>query len=184
MLVDLGSDAHKSSEHLALNPAGRIPVLTHAEGVLFESAAICLYLSEKHSNTQLLPASGTYPRALAYQWLMYLTNTLQAELMLCLYPYRHTTDESSADSIAAMQEQRLSEIFALLDNQLGDKQFLLGDSLSVCDYYLFMLLLWGEELIRPPISNSNLKRFLGTITNLKCVQRVCEKEEILLEPYK
>ena len=48
-LVDRISAAQKSDAYLALNPTGRIPTLVDDQTVLFESAAICLYLSEKRA---------------------------------------------------------------------------------------------------------------------------------------
>ena len=169
---------------MVLNPAGRIPVLTYEDHVLFESAAICLYLSEKYSNGNLLPASDSHSKALAYQWLMYLTNTLQAELMLCIYPTRHTTDEDHAASIVVMQEKRLVEILKILDHQIDGQRFLLGNHMSVCDFYLFMLLLWIDELSRPLLSQANLNQFLDTMADHDCVQHVCQKEGIRLDTYK
>ena len=61
---------HLQAGFLALNPAGRIPVLVDhgANIVLFESAAILLYLAQRSG--QLLD-SAPQPRWAAITWLMY-----------------------------------------------------------------------------------------------------------------
>ena len=83
VLVDTAVQAHKRPEYLKLNPNGLVPVLvdTAAPGgelVLYESAAICLYLADAHPRARLMPPLGSVQRAHAYKWLMWLTNTLQA----------------------------------------------------------------------------------------------------------
>ncbi|MFT7130003.1 MAG: glutathione S-transferase, partial [Gammaproteobacteria bacterium] len=80
VLVDRNTNAHKSADYLSLNPMGRIPALVDGDLVLLESAAICLYLCERYSGSALLPRSDSSERPLFFQWLMYLTSTLQSEL--------------------------------------------------------------------------------------------------------
>src|SRR4051812_4806431 len=80
VLVDRDKNAQKSPEYLKLNPNGRIPTLLDGEFVLYETAAICLHLVDRHPQAGLAPQVGTVERAEFYKWLIYLTNTLQAEL--------------------------------------------------------------------------------------------------------
>ncbi|MGH6639276.1 MAG: glutathione S-transferase family protein, partial [Polaromonas sp.] len=76
VLVDRAQDVHKTQQYLKLNPNGLIPVLTEGDLVLYESAAICLYLCDSHPEAGLAPALGTPERAHFYKWLIWLTNTL------------------------------------------------------------------------------------------------------------
>ena len=48
-VVDLRAGAQRDDAFLALNPQGLIPVLTHGDTVLFETAAIALYLVDRHA---------------------------------------------------------------------------------------------------------------------------------------
>ena len=86
VLVDRTRDAHKSESYLRLNPNGQIPVLVDGDLVLYEAAAICLYLADTSPQHDLLPAIGTAERAQAYKWLMWMTNTVQPALMVYFYP--------------------------------------------------------------------------------------------------
>jgi len=181
--VDRKSEAQKSKEYLALNPAGRIPTLVNDELVLFESPAICVYLAEKHPSSKLIPPIGTVDRAKFYQWMMYLTNTLQAELMVYFYPEKHTQDQSSVESIRQQQELRVTDIFELLDNEIGDNEFLVGNNVTACDYFLLMLAIWADEFDRPPLSFPKLAVYLRKLTKRDAVENVCRKESINLLPY-
>lgn len=78
VFVDRMQDAHKRPEYLKLNPNGTLPVLTDGDFVLYETAAIVLHLCDANPGAGLAPAPGTRGRSHFHQWLMWLTNTLQA----------------------------------------------------------------------------------------------------------
>ena len=84
VLVDRAADAHKRPDYLKLNPNGLIPVLTDGDFVLYETAAICLYLCDRYPAAGLAPDLGSAERAQFYKWLVWLTNTLQTALILSL----------------------------------------------------------------------------------------------------
>jgi glutathione S-transferase len=183
VLVDRKSNEQKSSEYLLLNPTGRIPTLSDNGTVIFESAAICLYLCEKHLELPLLPVVGSPERAKFYQWLFYLNSTVQPELMVYFYPQKHTNGGETKDIVIA-QEARITEMFSLIDNELQGKEFLVGSSITACDYFLFMLAHWASGFSQPPLSFNNLGRYLRNIAKREAVVSVCEKEGTSLEMYK
>lgn len=182
-LVDRSVNAQKSKEYMKLNPAGRIPTLVHDDLVLFESPAICIYICELDGSLEFIPPSGDPARPLFFQWLSYLNNTLQTEFMLWRYPEIHTTDAKGIEGIKAAQDSRLVSILTLLDNELDKRKFLLGDRVSACDHFLFMLALWCEKISRPPTSFGNIFRFMREMSQRAAVQRVCEVENIALSRY-
>lgn len=182
-LVDRTSNAQKSEEYLKLNPAGRIPTLVHDDLVLFESPAICVYICELDATSRFMPPLGHSNRPLFFQWLTYLNNTPQAEYMLWRYAEKHTTDTQSAEAVRAAQDLRLADILALLDDELGRKRFLLGDDVSACDHFLFMLALWCERISRPTSSFSNLLRFMRDMSLRPAVRKACDLENIALDRY-
>jgi glutathione S-transferase len=183
ILVDRKTNAQKSADYLALNPTGRIPTLVDGELIIFESAAICLHLCDQHPQANLAPKIGDPHRAEFLQWLFYLNATLQPELMVYFYPEKYTTDSNSKQAIFDAQETRITEMFALLDNALEGKDFLVGNSLSVCDYFLFTLSHWADEFKRPPLSFNNLGKNLRKLAKRTTVQEVCKVEGTNLDAY-
>ena len=181
--VDRKSNAQKSKEYLALNPTGRIPTLVKGNKTLFESPAICIFLAESHPQAKLIPPIGDDKRADFYQWMMYLTNTLQAELMVYFYPEKHTTDKATTDAIITAQQTRLADILSILDQQLTEQQYLLGEDISVCDYFLFMLAVWADELVKPPLAFTHLNGYLRRMAKLPAIIKVCKKEQLNLSDY-
>lgn len=182
-LVDRKADAQKSAAYLALNPLGRIPTLVHDGQVLFESAAICIYLAENHPETNLIPAIGDTARGEFFQWMMFLTNTLQSQFMSYFYPQRQTTEQANCDAIVAAQDLLIVESFALLDSTLAHREYLIGEELSACDFYLFMLCVWGDEVTKPPLAFEHLGRFLKKMATHQAIKTVCKKEGLSLDDY-
>jgi len=84
-LVDRKENAQKSAAYLQLNPGGVIPTLVDGEEIITETAAIMLHLADKFSSPAMIPALQTPERAQCYRWLIYLTNTVQAEFLHYYY---------------------------------------------------------------------------------------------------
>lgn len=184
VLVDRESSEQKSAGYLALNPLGRIPTLVDGDLVLCESPAICIYLAEKHAESNLMANASSPERAMLYQWMIYLTNTFQAELMVYFYPQRYLSEQGCIDDLMKSVEARLIEVLALIDSQLKKHEFLAGDALTVCDYFLFMLCVWADELKKPPLAFTSLSRHLKKIASLAEVRNVCRHENLCLSAYK
>ncbi len=182
-LVDRKSNAQKSSAYTRLNPTGKIPTLVKQPLVMFESAAICLYLAESHPSAKLIPNLDQPDRAKFHQWLMYLTNTLQAELMVYFYPEKLSSESSAVESILQNQQSRIADCLNTLNQALENQQYLIGDQLTVCDHFLLMLLIWADEVDTPPLKFENLKRFLQVMSKRESIVRVCEVEGIDLAAY-
>lgn len=182
-LVDRTAQAQKSADYLKLNPAGRIPTLVDtvfsekgAPLVIFESAAICLHLLERHPSSGLVPDLQSPQRSEFYQWLMYLNNSVQAELMLYFYPHNYSQDSSASEGIQQMAEQRVTQMFKLLDEKLQQSTFLIGEQLSVCDFFLFMVANWAAGFAEPPLQMKNLGRYLKMMAGLDCIKQAFANE--------
>ena len=118
ILIDRNKNAHKSPEYLELNPSGRIPTLIDGDLVLFETAAICLHLADRHPDAGLAPALGSIGRAEFYKWLIYLTNTLQTEILTYYYPDRLTDDDSATAQVKKHAEERIGGMLDIIDEVL------------------------------------------------------------------
>jgi glutathione S-transferase len=183
VLVDRKANAQKSAEYLRMNPSGRIPVLVDGELVVFETAAIVLHLLETRGPGALMPEQGTPERARFYQWLMYLTNTLQAEAHPFFYPDQHAVDEAGAAQVKARAQERWGEMFALLDRELAARgPWLLGASFSALDPYLAMVVRWGRFMKTPPRDLPHVGRLARAVAERPSWQRAMAQEG-LAPPY-
>jgi len=187
VLVDRALNRHKEPAYLRLNPNGLIPVLTDGELVLYETAAIVLHLADTHPQAQLAPPLATPQRAEFYKWLMWLTNTLQATLMVYFYPERWV-DEGNAAGAAQVKDHAHRKSLGLLD-QLETLlaghggPWLLGAGYSVLDAYAFTLCRWTRNFSRGRARElPQLGPYLQRMLARPAVQRVLAAEE-LSAPY-
>ena len=177
-LVDRAQHAHKAPDYLAMNPNGLIPVLVDGDLVLYEAAAICLYLADTHAPAGLAPVVGTPARAHFYKWLVWLTNTLQATLIVYFYPERWADD---ADAAAQVKAHAQAKVGAMLD-QLGAElarhggPWLLGAAFSAVDAYALMLCRWTRGFGRPARDLPQLGPYLQRVLARPATQRVFERE--------
>ncbi|MEZ9232503.1 glutathione S-transferase family protein [Vibrio amylolyticus] len=184
LLVDKKSNSQKSTEYLRLNPAGRIPTLVIGEQPIFESPAICMHLCELYPESGLMPKIGDPKRPLFYQWLAFLNNTLQAELMVRYYPHRHTNDEATIPNVVAAQDERIADALSIINDQLEHNKYLLGENLTACDYFLFMLAEWSLPIKKSPLEFKYLARYLKGLCDNPTIQAVCAIEEMDITPFK
>jgi glutathione S-transferase len=185
-LVDRKNGAHKAPEYLRLNPNGLIPVLFDGDLVLYETAAIVLHLVDTHPNANLAPRIGTTERAHFYKWLMWLTNTLQASLILYFYPERYVNEgnTTAANELKNNIQAKIGGYLQQLDDQLSShgKPWILGDQFSAVDVYTFMLCRWSRvftgDAAKPARKYRHLGPFLQKVLERDAVTRAIATEQL------
>ena len=181
VLTDTNADAHHRPEYLRLNPHARVPTLTDGDLVLYESAAICLYLCDRHPEAGLAPAVGSPARGAYYKWMVYLTNTIQPEQMMWFYTDRYVAPDQEA-TLKERLVDRTAEMFAKIDAELATRPYLLGDAFSVADIYLFMLSRWTRNMPKKARDLPHLGGLLARVMARPSVRDVFAIEGIG-EPY-
>jgi glutathione S-transferase len=183
VLVDRAKNGQKSKDYLKINPNGRIPALVDGELMLFEAAAIVLHLVDRHPEAGLAPEVGTPERAKFYQWLTFLTNSLQEELMIWQYPDRLTGDDAAATEVVKRgAEKRAGAYLDVIEQHLKTNgPLFLGETLSAADFYLVMLARWARPMSTPPRARPHIAKLLDMITALPAVRRAYEREGVTSE---
>ena len=191
VLVDRAVYAHKSPEYLKLNPNGLIPVLVQddmAGGagtplVLYETAAIVLRLCDTHPDAGLAPSLGSVDRAHFYKWLMWLTNTLQATLIVYFYPERWVTagNAAGAAEVKAAAETKIAGLLDQLDAELAKhgQDWFMGAHYTALDAYVFTLCRWTRNFASLPArGRPHLGPYLQRMLARPSVQRVMVAEQL------
>jgi glutathione S-transferase len=177
--LDIASRQHEQAAYKALNPNGRIPTLVHDGFAIFETAAICQYLSDLHPEAQLSPPVGMQLRGRYYQWLTYMTNTAQVGFIDWFHPDWTFADAADQAALKAQAEARLYRNFQVLDDGIGPTaSYMLGSSFSLCDIYLAMLTRWSRFLSKPMWQWANIERVVGATYTRPAFQRMMQKQGI------
>jgi glutathione S-transferase len=183
VLVDRAVNAHKQPEHLLLNPNGLLPVLVDGDLVVWETAAIALHLCDTHPAAGLAPRLGSPERAACYQWLMWLTNTLQAGLILYFYPERWMNEGNSAGAaeLKVQAQRRIGVLLDMLDAELArhGRPWFGGAAYSALDPYVFTLCRWTRNFSSAPARDRPmLGPYLHRVLARPAVQAVIAAEKL------
>lgn len=141
--VKLFAGEGRSPQFLAINPAGKLPVLVDGDLVLTESAAIVLYLAEKYG--KFLPADAK-GRAEVNKWLLFTVTELEQPLWRIakntnLYP---EAQRLAADIPLASQDFRAMADIA--EKHMQGRTYVFGDGVTIADFVLAYTLDWANEV--------------------------------------
>jgi glutathione S-transferase len=129
---------------LALNPAGKLPVLVDGDMVMTESAAIPLYLAEKYPEKGLIP-SNLADRAQMYRWMFFLVTEIEQPLWrITLNTFIYPEGERVAADIGNATRD-CKKMVAVFEQHMADRNFVVGDRLSVADCIAAFTLDWANE---------------------------------------
>ena len=148
--TDITDHKPRAPELLALNPNGWVPVLVYDGGTMHEASAITVFLTDRHPDAGLAPTYDDPLRGPFLQWLVYMSNTLQMAYQLTYYPWRFCDGPDHYPSAVARSCARLREIWGFMDQDIGDREWFVGDRFTAADVHLFMLTTWlSPELGHP-----------------------------------
>ena len=169
-------DKPRPPEQLALNPNGWIPVLIWGDQAMYECAAINIFLCDRHPEANLAPGIDDPERGLFLQTLVYFASSVQNAFQLTYYPQRFADKPEDEASAERRGVRRLRETWKVIDDQIGDNEWLLGKNFSAADIYLFMLTTWLSESKSHPKTNEfpNVKRIAEAVQQRPSVQLVYE----------
>lgn len=142
----------------ALNPFGLIPTLDTPEGPIFETAAILLWLIDRHGH--LGPRVDEPGRAAFLSWLLFVSNTLHPTVLLLIHPERAAGDEA-AGAVQRVALEKLVGQASRIEDLLTVQRptWLSASSPGALGYYLGILLRWAMYLPEDPAMRFDLQPF-------------------------
>ena len=130
----------------AVNPMRQIPALVLPSGeVLTESAAILMWLAERHPQARLAPRPDDRARAAFLRWMVYIPASIYSMFWIRDEPTRLAADAGAAEVIKARTAERIAECWRRMDAQVSPGRYILGDELSVLDLYVAVVSRWSPR---------------------------------------
>jgi glutathione S-transferase len=139
--VDLRSkQTETGADFTKINSKGAVPaLLLDDQQVLTEGAAIVQYIADRKPDSGLAPAAGTLERYRLIEILNYLASEVHKGFSPLFNP--KASGDWKASAIAALGTK-----FDWLSGFIGTKPYLLGETFTVADAYLFTVLSWGPKV--------------------------------------
>jgi glutathione S-transferase len=144
------------ADYFAVNSKGGVPALQLDGGrVLTEGPAVIQYIADQKPDSGLAPRAGSFERYQLMETLNYITSEVHKGYGPLFNPA--ITSDAKAAALANLDKK-----FAWLSGRLGAKPYLMGDSFTVADAYLFTCLRWsgfvGADLAKYPALTAYVAR--------------------------
>jgi glutathione S-transferase len=128
------------ADFLAINPKGYVPVLELDDGSrLTEVAVITQYIADQRPDTGLAPPAGTMERYRLQEWLAFISSEIHKT-------FSPLFNAKLPDDQRAATKEKLGGRFDLVNQGLEGKSFLMGETFTVADAYLFAVLGWTKHV--------------------------------------
>lgn len=142
--VDFSSDQQKSPEYLSVNPKGRVPALVTSRGVLTETPAILAFICQSCPEAGLAPIEDPFRFAEVQAFNSYLCATVHVAHAHGRRGYRWADDPAAIEAMKKKVPQSLGECFGLIEREMLAGPWVMGNTYTVCDMYLFTVAQWLE----------------------------------------
>lgn len=123
--VDIMKGAQKAPEIVALNPMGKLPILTEDDVVVTESAAIGLYLADRHAYGRLSPRADDPGRGTYLRWSLFAPSVVEPGSMAKMAGWSFKEGSAGWGSHDAM--------LSAMESAITGRTFILGDTFSMAD---------------------------------------------------
>jgi glutathione S-transferase len=123
--VDIMKGAHKAPDLVALNPMGKLPILTDDEAVVTESAAIALYLADRYAYGRLAPRVDDKARATYLRWSLFAPSVIEPGAMAKQAGWAYKEVQAGWGSYETM--------LIAMESAIANRPYLLGDNFSMAD---------------------------------------------------
>lgn len=142
--LSFATEDQRKPNYVSLNPKARVPTLVTDEGILTETPALLAYVAQKFPQARLAPIDNPFEFAEVQAFNSYLCSTVHIAHAHRMRGYRWADEP---DAIAAMQRKvpaSVSACFELIEREMLRGPWVMGDTYTICDPYLFTLSQWLE----------------------------------------
>ena len=161
------------TDYYSINPKGYVPLLELDNGErLSEGPAIVQYLADQAPASKLAPPAGTMARYRLMEWLNFITSELHKS-------YSPLFNPAMPEDGKAVYRTRLAGRYKWVDAQLAGKAYLMGETFTVADAYLFTVTRWAGNVGVDLSGLSHLAAYMARVQARPAVQAAMKVEGIM-----
>lgn len=151
--MDLAAGDQRAADYLRINPKGRVPALVTERGILTETPAILAWVAQSFPDARLAPTDPfEFARAQAFN--SYLCSTVHVAHAHGGRGTRWADDPVAIADMKRKVPETMAACFDLIEREMFEGPWVLGESYSICDPYLFTVSRWldrdGVDIARFP----------------------------------
>ncbi|MEY2934931.1 MAG: hypothetical protein RL033_5680 [Pseudomonadota bacterium] len=142
--VNFAQNEQRSPEFLRINPKARVPALVTSQGILTETPALLAFVAQSYPASQLAPLADPFQFAQVQSFNSYLSSTVHVAHAHRVRGTRWADDPVAIEAMKKKVPQSVGDCFELIERELLRGPWVLGETYSICDLYLFTLAQWLE----------------------------------------
>ncbi|XP_047329685.1 glutathione S-transferase PARB-like [Impatiens glandulifera] len=135
--VNMAKGEHKKTDYLNIQPFGQVPAFQDETISLFESRAICRYVSEKFSNqgNRGLYGLNLVEKASIDQWVEAEAQSFNPPSSVLVFQLAFAPMMKIEQDQGAIKqnEQKLAKVLDIYETRLGETRFLAGEEFTLAD---------------------------------------------------
>lgn len=163
--IDFRSTQQQSPEYLKVNPKARVPALATSRGILTETPAMLAFIAQSFPEAGLAPLGDPFAFAELQAFNSYLCSTVHVAHAHRMRGSRWADEETSFADMKRKVPRSVGASFELIEAHLLREPWVMGESYSIADPYLFTLAQWleadGVDLARIPRVVAHRSRMAG-----------------------
>lgn len=175
--VNLAGGEQRSEAYLAINPKGRVPALATDHGIITETPAILAYIAAIAPAAKLAPLDNPFEFARLQSFNNYICSTVHVNHAHRPRGSRWADDAAAQEAMKAKVPQTMTESFALIENGMFAGPWVMGDTYSVADPYLFVMTSWLPSESVDPASFPKVAAHHARMLERLAVQRALAREK-------
>ena len=172
--VDLMKGAHKGPDVVALNPMGKLPILTDGDAIVTEAAAIALYLADCYAPGKLAPALDDPRRGTYLRWSLYAPGVIEPGALAKTGGWNFKPSQAGWGEYDAM--------IGAMESALAGKDFILGDTFSMADV-IFGGTLRYMLMVKSIEERASFKAYAERLHQRPALQRADAKNKAVMEAH-
>ena len=142
--INFATQQQRSAEYLAINPKGRVPTLVTDQGTLTETPAMLAFIAQTHPQAQLAPLRDPFRFAEVQAFNSYLCSTVHVAHAHRMRGTRWADDPAAIEAMKRKVPETMSACFDMIESKMFQGPWVMGDTYTICDPYLFTIAQWLE----------------------------------------
>lgn len=142
--INFAAHQQRSPEYLAINPKGRVPALVTERGILTETPAMLAFIAQSFPKAKLAPLDDPFRFAEVQAFNSYLCSTVHVAHAHRMRGTRWADDPAAIEAMKRKVPDSVGACFELIEQKMLQGPWVMGESYTVCEPYLFTLTQWME----------------------------------------
>jgi glutathione S-transferase len=142
--LSFAAEEQRKPDYLAINPKARVPALVTERGILTETPAMLAFIAQSFPKARLAPLDDPFAFAEVQAFNSYLCATLHVAHAHRMRGYRWADDPAAMEAMKRKVPDSVGACYELIESKMLRGPWVMGDSYTICDPYLFTVAQWME----------------------------------------